>query len=96
MNAEAVLALRLRLPELAGEIGRARLRVERDSSLAWTLDRIAGHVEALAWLLLEPTASEIVACTYPGDPECVDAALEHVDRRRAYWRGLLGYQRETA
>lgn len=87
-------ALRGRLDELAVDVGRARRLVERDSSLAWTLDRIAGHVASIIGTV-EPSAGELVAWTAPDDDQAVAEAIRIVDARSRRLRAQLGY-REAA
>jgi hypothetical protein len=83
-------ALRLRLDELADDVGRLRRRFASNEN-AWTgdyiADRIAGHVESLV-LMVEPSAAEIACCWAPGDDEAVDEAIRIVDERwdRLLWR----------
>lgn len=85
-------ALRSRLDELAGDVGRLRQRLEPDTSLAHTADRIAGHVEALV-LMVEPSAAEIAGVWAPGDDQAIGEAVRLVDNRHARLRHALGYRR---
>jgi hypothetical protein len=78
--------LRLRIDELAGDVGRLRRRFSSngDELSAHLADRIASHVEALHGIVM-PSAGELVAWTAPGDEEAVEEALRLVDE---WWRRL--------
>lgn len=69
---------------LAGDVGRARRRVDAESSLMFTIDRVAGGLELLD-AMLRPSAGELVRRGMP-----VDDAIELVDRRAGTLAGLLG------
>ena len=86
-------AMTSRLYELADVLGRFRrqLNPEPDGLIEWRLNLAAGHVEALIGMI-EPTAAEIVAFTYPGDDEATAEALHIVDARHARLRAQLGYK----
>ena len=86
MNVDAI---RSRLDELAGDVGRLRGRFEPGTWDGFMADRIAGHVESLV-LMVEPTAGELVAWNAPGSDEAVDAALEIVDGRWEALRARIG------
>jgi len=81
-----VEALWGRVDELAADVGRLRrtLNAEQGTSLAWTLNRLAGHVESLD-LMLRPSAGDLVRCG--ASP---DTALDVVDGRVSRLRSLLG------
>ena len=78
------LAFNQQLVELATDIGRLRRHTEPDSYDAHLVDRVAGRVQDLHWMLW-PTAGELVR---HGDT--VEAALAHVDARHRQLAGLLG------
>jgi hypothetical protein len=81
-----------KLESAAREAGRFRWLVQGDPGLArfrYLADRLADDLES-ALLMLSPTAGQLVAWTYPGDPEAADAALEAVDARAVEVRRLLG------
>lgn len=84
-------ALRQRLDELAVDVGRIRQRVAPETSLGWTLDRIARHIESLV-LMVEPSAGEIAAIWAPGDDEAIHEAIRIVDARSRRLRERLGYR----
>jgi hypothetical protein len=89
VNAAALLA---KLESAAREAGRFRRRVQDDPELSrfrHLADRLAGELEwALA--MVEPTAGELTAWTYPGEPEAAAAAIDAVDARAVEVRRLLG------
>ena len=82
-------ALRALVWELAGDVGLARRRCEPDSSLGFTLERIAGRVETLDAVLAVP-AAELVALHAPGDDEAIDEALRLVDEHVRRLHARLG------
>jgi hypothetical protein len=80
------------LNALAGDVGRLRRRLDRESYDGFLVGRIADHVETLD-CLAGPTAAELahVSATYGvDDEEAVAGALEMVDARCRELRGLLG------
>jgi hypothetical protein len=88
--------LRLRIAELAADVGRLRRRFasnENGWTSAYIADRMAGHVEALH-CLATPSAAELVAWTAPGDEDAIDEAIQIVDERWRRLRSLL--HREAA
>jgi len=82
-------ALASRIDLLAADVGRLRRRVDPESSLVHLADRLASHIEAL-YVMVEPTAGELVAWTSPGDEQAAAAAIAHVDARWNRLRGVLG------
>jgi hypothetical protein len=76
---------------IADDVGRLRRRFR--SNDGWTgeyiADRIAGNILNLAGML-GPSAAELVAQTYPGDPETVEEALRLVDEHDRQLRARLG------
>lgn len=82
-------ALHNRLDQLATDVGRLRRRFPVESSDGWLCERIAGHIEALI-VMLEPTAAEIAAYAYPGDPQAVGEAIQLVDARARELHHQLG------
>ena len=84
-----VSVLRARLDDLAEDVGRVRRRVEPETSLAWTLNRIAGHIQSVV-LMVEPCAAEIAAWT-PEDEQAVEEAIREVDAKHRRLRERLGY-----
>jgi hypothetical protein len=73
-----------RLDLLADDIGRLRRCVDPESSLGYTVDRIAGHIGAIH-LIVHPSAGELAAQTAPGDPAAIDEAIRLVDE---HWTRL--------
>jgi hypothetical protein len=87
-----LIALAGRIESAARETGRFRRRVQADPELGrffYLADRLADDLES-ALLILSPSAGELVAWTYPGDPETADAAIEVVDAWHVGRRRLLG------
>lgn len=89
-------AIRYRLLELARDIGRLRKRLAPapESSLAFALARIAGHVDALE-AGLGPTAAElaheyVLITGRRAEDVAIEEALAVVDRRTREFRALLG------
>ena len=89
MTVELQRALVGQVEQLATDVGHLRRRIDAESSAAFVVDRIASVVE---WLYdaVQPCAAELVACTFPGDDETADAAIEHVEQRTHRVRSLLG------
>jgi hypothetical protein len=73
-----------RVVELADQVGLLRRRVEPETNLGFLADRLAANVSSL-YLLLTPSAGELVSRWAPGDEEAATAAVELVDRE---WDGL--------
>lgn len=92
MNEAEAVALFSRVDAIAADVGRLRRRFASNPD-AWTggyiADRIAGNLQTLD-AMMRPTAAELVAWTFPGDEEAVEAALEVVDKRDEDLRRLLG------
>lgn len=84
MNARA---LRLRVDELAVDVGRLRRHAQPEST--HHLDRVAGHVAATHGMV-NPSAAELVAWTAPGDEDAIAEALRVVDEEWLTLRGQLG------
>ena len=83
MDRQREWQLRRRLDLLVDDVGRLRRRVactDPESSLNHLAARIGGHVEVVV-SFFEPTAAELVACTFPADDETVREALRIVDDR---------------
>jgi hypothetical protein len=78
--------------ELARDVGTLRRRFASNGD-AWTgayiADRLAANIEAVD-VMLQPSAAELAAIVAPGDPDAIDAALEHVARRSRELRRQLG------
>lgn len=87
-----VHAVRLRIDEIAREVGRLRRNMKPDSSLAYCTDRLAGYVETLD-IMLSLSAAELyplflVEC---GDDQvALEESLAVVDARAVELRRLLG------
>lgn len=81
--------LQARLDELATDIGRLRRRALPGSSDQHLVDRLTAHVQALH-ALLEPTAAQLAAETFPGDEETIQLAIQEVDARARWLRERLG------
>jgi hypothetical protein len=84
-------AVRLRVDELAGELGRLRrlLDLEPGSATEYRFDRVCGLVDLLD-VVVQPTAAELVATIAPGDDQAVVEAIATVDRHAARLRRRLG------
>lgn len=78
---EAVLDL---VDRIAADVGRARRRVDRKSSLAFTLDRIAASMEGLD-SMVRASAGELHRRGVP-----VDEAVAIVDQEGSQLRTALG------
>jgi hypothetical protein len=78
-----------RVLELADDVGRLRRRDDPELSAAQSVDRIAGHVLSLYWMLV-PSAAQLAAEMYPGDDDAVDEALRIVDEHDARLRHCKG------
>jgi hypothetical protein len=81
-----------RLHVIAEDVGRLMRNIEPGTAPGYAVERLAGNVEAAA-LMLQPTAAELVACSFPDDADAVDAAIDFVDERSRNLRRLLGTER---
>jgi hypothetical protein len=83
-----------RIAELARDVGYLRRRFASNETAwsgAYLADRIAAQVERLD-VIARPSAAQLIAWTYPGDDETIEAALDQVDCDRARIRSLLGWK----
>lgn len=80
MDAQTQHQLRVRIDDLADDVGRLRRRLEPESSAAHLGDRIACHVHAIAGYV-HPTAGELAASYAPGQDDAVTEAIRIVDAR---------------
>jgi hypothetical protein len=86
-----VIAIARAVDQMAGDLGRLRRRFDSNDGWSglWLVDRLAGHVLTLDGVVCA-SAGELVAWTYPGDPETADAAIEVVERHAHDQRTRLG------
>jgi hypothetical protein len=79
LSALVTRALFDRIWEVANQVGLLRRRVEPETNLGFLADRLADNVSSV-YLLLTPSAGELVSRWAPNDEEAASAAVDIVDR----------------
>jgi hypothetical protein len=87
-----VSAALFRLAELSGDLGRLGRCLDPESSAYWIWQRCCDHILSLD-LMLHPSAAEVAAYTYPGDPAAVQEAVRLTDERHDRLARTLGKER---